>query len=149
MYSLFLSFGRSSARWISSITIPTISFAALKLNSFAFAVHDFRNLDFWPALGRASGVEPPEIDGDNVPEELTAVPDPDAVNAPLAALESNESERGVVARFGNIFGMLKPGEGGFDACGVFVIAAGVGVTGVSGAAWRGDGCWMSALDEKS
>lgn len=83
---------------------------------------------------------PPDSEGDSVPGEATAVPDPDAVSAPLAVVESNESERGVLARFGNIFGMLKPGEGGFDASGVFVIAAGVGVTGVSGAAWRGEGC---------
>ena len=37
---------RSLAPWISSITIPMMSFAALKLKSLFFAIQDLRNFDF-------------------------------------------------------------------------------------------------------
>ena len=106
-----------------------------------FAPHDFLNFDFWCCVGGGrvggptgvpggiTGVVVPEVDVGAVGAPrllLTAVDDtvadgereddgdgeapPDRVGT-----ESTDSERDVLARFGNIAGIRKPGERGFTA----------------------------------
>ena len=144
-----MSFGRSFAPWISSITMPRMSFAALNLYSLPFppAPHDFLNLLFCAAdvgrtgkttgagLGGATiaGVDAPDVGAVTLlaaTNEPEPVPDCDCAYA-VEVTESTESEHEVLCRLGNIDGILNPGEIGFTACGVFTTAAGVGVAGVS------------------
>ena len=129
---LFFSFGRSLAPWISSITIPMMSFAALKLKSLFFAIQDLRNFDFCcvtDGRGTAPGTVPgvtgvvaPELGTERAPVLLAAVVDPDTpegVGLLTVVTESAESERAVLDLFGNMLGILNPGDVGLEACGVF------------------------------
>lgn len=125
--------------------------------------HDFLNLLFCIAdvglAGTGSGLPGGKIAGAGLPGAtiagvdapdvgavtLLAVPvdEPGAGDADaIVVTESTDSERGVLCRFGNIAGILNPGDSGFTACGVFTTAAGVGVAGVSVGGVCGDsgGC---------
>ena len=109
------------------MTMPRISFAALKLYAFALEPHDFLNLLFCALDGGLSvGVALRDKDGESGPVALgvhgaNAAADDEPG---MVVDESKERERGVLLHLGNIFGMLNPGEGGFDACGVLTAGAG-------------------------
>lgn len=132
--------------------MPMMSFSALKLYSLlVLPIQDFLNLAFGdddgrpagtPAAGTGvalagrTGVEAPELGAVvEVAEPLDGIVGEELV----VGMESTESEREVLDRFGNMDGILKPGESGLGAWGVFAIVAGVGVTGDDSVAGTGDG----------